>query len=93
MADEKKGIKESLELIEGLKVIGVDVAKAFADGKIGLEDAPLLLDLATKQKVLVDAFSGLGELGVEVKDLDMVELQAIVAALFSAAKDVMAAKG
>lgn len=82
------GIKEILELIAGLKELALVAKLALKDGKVDLNDLSLLPALLAKQKELTDALSGLGELGVEVKDLTVDEGLAVVTALVQAAKEV-----
>ncbi len=35
---EQKGIKESLEVVKGLELVGVTVAEVMADGKLNAQD-------------------------------------------------------
>ena len=83
-----KGIKEILELIAGLKELGLLAKAVLKDGKVGLDDLPLLASLLAKQSVLVAALEGLSELQEEVKDLSLDEGIQLVQALAQAAKDV-----
>lgn len=88
---EKKGVKELLELVAGLKELGLLVKAGLKDGKVDLNDLSLLLGLLPKQQVLLDAFQGLSEVDDEVKDLSLDEAMVVVQALVSAAKEVKAA--
>lgn len=85
---EEKGVKEMMELIAGLKALAMVGKKAFADGKLNIADAPLLSELFEKQAMLVAAFSGLGELKLEAKDMEISEAVMVVEALLMAVKEV-----
>ena len=71
-------IKETLELLEGLKVIGETGAKIFADGKVNLADLPKLGELGKNFGVLKDAVVGVKDIKQEVTDLDQNEIMQIV---------------
>jgi hypothetical protein len=86
-----KDTKELLELIKGLKEIGLLVKLALKDGKIDMTDLGLLSALLVKQQTFVDAFVGLSELPGEVKDLSLDEALGVITALIEAAKEVKAA--
>jgi hypothetical protein len=89
---ETKGIKETQELIEGVKVLAIAGTKVMADGKITVTDLPAGMELFSKSQVVIDGFTGLAEIQAEVKDLSEEECRAIVAQLFAAAAAVRAAK-
>jgi hypothetical protein len=76
---EAKGIKESMELLEGVKVLVVEVKKVMADGKVSLADLPVLMSLLQKFSVLSAAAEGAGEITKEVKDLSAEEAQTLLA--------------
>lgn len=82
---EGKGIKETLELLDGLKVIGVTGSKVFADGKIKLDDLPKLLELGKKFEVIKEAVLGVDQIKDEVKDLDQEEIMQLVAKILELA--------
>lgn len=86
-----KDIKNILELIAGLKELGLVAKAALKDGKVDLQDLSLLAGLLSKQAVLTAALEGLAELDDEVKDLSLDEGLQIVQALVLAAKEVKAA--
>ena len=78
MSEEVKvevGIKESLELLEGLKLLAVAGKKIAADGKVSVADLGEVMGLVNKVGVLVAAVQGVGEIKAEAKDLDAAELQ------------------
>ncbi len=85
---EEKGIKETLELIEGLKALAIATRAVLKDGKLNAADLPVLLDLSKKYQVLVDAVAGVKDVVPEVKDLNTTELAALGAALLDAFKAV-----
>jgi len=82
------GTKELMELIQGLKELALIGKLANADGKIDMADLSLLPVLLSKQKVLVDAFTGLGNLSLEAKDLSFDEAAEVVQSLLDCAKEV-----
>jgi len=86
-----KGIKELLELVAGLKDVGILVKQVLKDGKVTMADLALLPTLIAKQAELTAALEGLGEAGNELKDLTLDEGLQLVGALVQAAKDVKAA--
>lgn len=74
----ENGIKELTELLEVTKVIGVGVAKVAKDGKVNVDDLPIIMQLVGEANQIVEGFKGLGELPAEVKDLEVEELREIV---------------
>jgi hypothetical protein len=72
---EALGIKESMELLEGLKVLGVGAKAIMKDGKLGADDIPAALELLNKFSVLVEAGKGAGEIMPELKDVSPDELK------------------
>lgn len=86
----EKGIGSILALIEGLKLVGLFAKKVGADGKVSAEDLPAVIDLVLKADVIIQAVKGAGELPAEAKDLQVDEVQEIVAKLYEAAKAVQA---
>lgn len=76
---EAKGIKETLELLDGVKVLVVEAKKILADGKLSLSDLPVALELLQKFSVLSAAVQGAGEIVGEVKDISGDEANQIIA--------------
>ena len=82
-AEEKEqsiGIKETLEIIEGLGVVvpaGVEVA---ADKQLSAKDIKPVVEAIKKYDIVVDAIKDSGEAIKEAKDYDMIELAQIGAA-------------
>jgi hypothetical protein len=85
---EEKGVKELLELVAGLKEVGLVGKAALKDGKIDMNDLGLLVALLPKQQVLLDAFQGLADLDDEIKDLSLDEAMQVIQAILLAAKAV-----
>lgn len=88
---ESKGIKESMEILKGLRVVvpaGVEVA---ADGKLSAKDIKPVVDAVKKYDVVVEAVKNGGEAIGEAKDYDMIELAAIGAETLELIKDIKAA--
>lgn len=88
---DQKGIKESLEVVKGLELVGVTVAEVMADGKVNSQDLDSGLKLITNANVLVEAVKGIGEVDDEFKELDEAELIQLGAATFQAIKNIRAA--
>lgn len=74
MDNAKSGIKESIEILEGIKAIGIPVKKAIADHKINGEDIPHAMELVKNHQIILDAIEGAGDSIKEAKDYDMAEL-------------------
>lgn len=91
---EKIGIKDTMEVLEAIDLV-VELGKdVFEDGKINLNDAPAILKLANEYKKLEEAVKGFKNIyEVEVKDLDIVELQEIVLKVYAIIKKVLEIKG
>jgi hypothetical protein len=84
----EKGIKELLELIEGLKQLGLVGRAVLKDGKVDLSDLNAITLLLGKQDALLAAFNGVANVPGEVKDLTLDEALVVVYALVDAAKEV-----
>ena len=88
---EKKDIKEILEIIVGLELIGVTGAKVMADGKVNTSDLGAVVELLTKFNVLIDAVKGAKDSLGEAKDLDQAELLQIGTKVYEVVKNIKAA--
>ena len=88
---EVYGVKESLEVIAGVKVVGVNIAGALSDGKINLADAKYAVELAKSGDVIVAAVKGSDLVLKEAKDLDQQELIQLGMAAYDMVKSVVAA--
>lgn len=75
--NNKLGIKETLEVIAGLKVLGEFVAKVGADGKVNTKDVPHLISLVKNAGTLSEAVKDAGEVKAEAQDLTQEELAQI----------------
>lgn len=84
------GIKESLELLAGVELLGVSGIEIAKDG-LDMSDVPKALELAKKSDVLVAAVKGLDQVDDEVKDLDQAELLQLGTAAFGMVKKIVAA--
>jgi hypothetical protein len=71
---ELKGIKESLELLQGIKVLAVDAKKIMANGKLDLSDLGVAMDLLKQLGTLSSAVQGIDQISSEVKDLSPEEV-------------------
>ena len=89
--EPKVGIKESMELLEGVKVLGVSGKKILADGKVSVADLPEVMVLVSKAQAIVDAVQGIEGALPEIKDLDEAEATAIVAKVFEVIAAIKAA--
>lgn len=84
----EKAIKESLELVKSIEILGVSAKKMLADGKINFADAPIALELIKEIEPVIEGFKGLGEIKEEIKDLSQEELVQIGLAVFNAYKNI-----
>ena len=80
---EDVGVKEILEVLEGLKEVGLLAKKAMADGKISISDFPLLMQLLSKHQMLNDAIKDIKLVPTEVKNLSGDEATLIVGKVYS----------
>jgi len=76
MSEEKQGIKEVKELMMAVNALAVELIKVFKDG-IQASDAAALIGVISGnpelQAKLMAAWSGIGSVPAEVKDLDVAE--------------------
>lgn len=79
---EAVGIKESLELLDGLKILAIDVKKVLADGKVSIADLPVAMELLGQLGVLTSAIQGVDQILTEAKDLSPEEINTLVAKVF-----------
>jgi hypothetical protein len=80
-------IKETKELIEGVKLLAVAGAKIAKDG-INVADLQHLVELAKNFEVIQKAFENVKEVEAEIKDLEESELIELVGVLYSLVKEV-----
>lgn len=88
---ESNGIKETLELLQGIKDIAVDAKKVLKDGAVNLADLPIAMELLGQLGELSAAVQGVDQVVAEVKDLDAGEINQIVAKVLEIAAAVKAA--
>lgn len=85
---EKVGIKETMEVLEGVKALGVHGKAILADGKVSVADLPVLMGLVADAQKIVDAVQGIEGVMAEAKDLDEAEALAIVSKVFEVVKAI-----
>ena len=86
--DEKKGIVEIMEIIAGLRLIGMTGADVMADGEVNTSDLGAVVGLLTEFKVLIDAVKGAKDAMGEAKDVDQAELIMIGTEIYNVVKDI-----
>lgn len=98
MSDEKivapkeaKGIKESLEILKGLRIVVPAGVEVMSDGKLSAKDIKPVVEAIKKYDVVVEAVKNGGEAILEAKDYDMAELALIGAETLELIKDIKAA--
>lgn len=84
------GVKELKEVFAGVGLLVKTYKDAMKDGKIDLQDLPVLVNLATESGKLVDAVEGVDKIGDEIKDLDGEEAVELVREIFALIKSVKA---
>jgi len=87
MSEEKKGIKECLEMLDGLELLSVKGLEIAKDG-LELNDIPKALEVFKQYEVLVAAVKGSGEILAEVKDIDQAELMELGARVLGMVKKI-----
>lgn len=83
-------IKNTLEVLNAVEMLGVVGAKIAKDKEVSKEDLVHLASLANNFKLLVEAVKDVDQLDEELKDLDESELIAIVSKVFMIAKAIKA---
>lgn len=74
------GIKESLEALAAVELGVKDVKAVIADGKVNMSDLPVLFDVIRQLGAFNAGLQGAELIPVEIKDLDAVEAEQLVAA-------------
>jgi UDP-N-acetylglucosamine enolpyruvyl transferase len=90
--EEKLGINETLQVLDGAKELAVFAATILKDGKVNLADLPALVELAKKFDVFKDAVTGAEKVLAEAKDVDATEATVLVAKVFEIVAAIKAAK-
>ena len=80
-------LKNSLEIVKAVEVLGVSVKKISKDG-VNLADLPEALELIKQLDVFIAAVKDAKEVIGEVKDLDQAELIQLGSALYSSFKAI-----
>jgi hypothetical protein len=89
MAEPKVGIKESLDVLEAMKVIGPKVIVALKDGA-QMGDLVIALDPAVRAAA-ASAVDGAAQIPAELGDLDINEDVQLAEKAFEVAKAILAA--
>ena len=82
------GIKESLEVLAMLKVVGVAAAKVGSDHDVNMADIKHLVELAKKFSVIHKGVEDIDKVMVELKDLDKGETMELGSASYDLIKEV-----
>jgi hypothetical protein len=91
MDEVKIGIKETLEILDGLELLGVAGVKISKDG-LAMDDIVHLVSVAKEFEVLSDAVEGGDDALKELKDLDQDEAISLLVRLFALVKALKSAK-
>jgi hypothetical protein len=89
-SEVKIDIKETLEILKGLEVLGSAAKKIMSDGKVAMDDIVHLVEVAKSFDVLKDAVDDVSLSLKELKDLDETEAVQLIAAVFSLVKALKA---
>ena len=80
-------VKNTLEVIEAVKIVGVAVKEIAKDG-VGIDDLPKALELLKKYELILAAVNDVELVVDEAKDIDSDEAVLIVTSLMSAIKAI-----
>jgi hypothetical protein len=89
---EEKGIKEILEIFDGIDVLANFGGQVMANGKVGAEDITALVGLATSFNVLQEGLKGSKEALEEGKNLDQAEVLQIIGRVYNVVESFAKAK-
>ena len=81
-------LKETKELLAGVKLLGIAAKKIMKDGKIAVDDLAVLLPVAQQSAILVNAVAGSKDITLEIKDLNLIEAQDLLSDLFALIKEI-----
>ncbi len=84
-------IQESQELLKGLEVIAVGVAKIAKDKKLDLSDAAIVFEMLKEYQAILDGVKGAENVAAELKDIDEAEAIILGKQVFDIVKNVKAA--
>ena len=79
-------IKDTMEVLEGLKAIAEVGADIFEDGKISFSDLSKLNALVQSFDTLKNAIEGIKNIDDEMKDLDLNEITTIITKVYEIVK-------
>lgn len=85
---EVMGTKETMEMMEAVKLLLVAGKKVAADGKISAEDIPTITTILMNAGVIVEGFVGIDKIVGEAKDFTAEEFQAVGMKFFAVVKEV-----
>lgn len=85
--EERKGIKESKELLKAVMIIAKVLVERLKDG-FQYDDVPLLLSDLGMNTEIRDALAGVKEVPHEMKDLDASEVMQLVMVVMSELPEV-----
>ena len=80
-------VKNTLEVIEAVKIVGVAVKEIAKDG-VAIDDLPKALELLKKYELILAAVNDVKLVVDEAKDIDSAEAVLIVTSLMSAIKSI-----
>lgn len=84
-------VTDTLAVLDGVKVVGVVVKKALADGKISLTDLSLLLGVVPQFQTLVIAAEDAAGVPAELKAITPDDASLVVAKVFEVIAAIKAA--
>lgn len=85
------GIKETVELLKGLRDLALDAKKVLADGAVTLGDLPVAVSLLGQLGTLTSAIQGVSDIPTELKDLSADEINELVSTVLEMVAAVKAA--
>lgn len=88
MSEQSQGVKETLEVVKAVELVGIQAKKVLADGKVNGEDLPAALELVKNAQTIIDAVEGITSIDDEMKDLDEAEAIQVGMAFFKTVKAI-----
>ena len=83
-------IKETMEVLKALEVIGV-AAKIIAKDGVSMADLPEAIELLRHIDTFIEAVKGASLIGAELKDIDQAELLTLGTEVFSLVQKIIKA--
>jgi hypothetical protein len=90
--EEQLGVKEVVEILEGLKVVSQVTGEVLEDGKVSVADLSHLLTFMKKFDTLKAAVEGAGGSLKEIKDLNQEEVAIVLGKTYEVVKVFIEAK-